>query len=200
MALRRSTRSRSGDQLRKCWVSNRPPPQLPGRYKKTPAKKNTSLTASAIKVSGSNVEPAVTDVTNGNKGNSSIKGQQGEAGGNNKCVNSNDADIGKSDGEVSDDNDGDGGIDGNEVNKGGNDSVPRDDPASEDDSTGSPEDVGFVSAAVNKPGPCAWIKCTEADGRAILQNSVFAQFTVNVSCSGNVLSLPQQYVVPLQRA
>ncbi len=105
MALRQSTRC-SGDQPCKWLASKRQAPQLPGRYKKTPAKKNTSLTASAIEVSGSNDEPAVTKGTDGNKGNSSIKGQQGKVGGENKCDDSKDADIGKSgyDFEVSDGN------------------------------------------------------------------------------------------------
>ena len=53
----------------------------------------------------------------------SIKGQQGKVGGDNKCNDINDADIGISDGEVGDDNDGNGVIDGNEVNKGGNNEV-----------------------------------------------------------------------------
>ena len=106
MALRRSTRSHSGDQPRRRPASNRPAPQLQGRNKKTPAKKITSLTASAIEVAGSNDEPAVTNGTDGNKGNSSIKGQQGKVGGENKCDDNKDADIGKSgyDFEVSDGN------------------------------------------------------------------------------------------------
>ena len=105
MALRQSTRC-SGDQPCKRLASKRQAPQLPGRYKKTPAKKNTSLTASAIEVAGSNDEPAVTNGTDGNKGNSSIKGQQGKVGGENKCDDNKDADIGKSgyDFEVSDGN------------------------------------------------------------------------------------------------
>ena len=123
MALRQSTRDYSGDQPRMCAASKRPPPQLPGRNKKTPAKKSTSLTAPSIEVAGSNDEPAVTNGTNGNEGNISFLGQQGKVGGDNKYNDINDADIGKSDGEVGDDNDGDGVIDGNEVNQGGDNEV-----------------------------------------------------------------------------
>ena len=122
MALGRSTRSCSGDQPCRHPASNRLAPQLPGRNKK----KNTSLlTASAIEVAGawSIDDIAATNGTNGNEGNSSIKGQQGKVGGDNKCNDINDADIGKSDGEVGDDNDGDGVIDGNEVNQGGDNEV-----------------------------------------------------------------------------
>ena len=93
MALRQSTRDYSGDQPRMCAASKRPPPQLPGRNKKTPAKKSTSLTAPSIEVAGSNDEPAVTNGTNGNEGNISFLGQQGKVGGDNKGDDSNDADI-----------------------------------------------------------------------------------------------------------
>jgi hypothetical protein len=68
MALRQSTRSRSGDQPCRRPASYRPAPQLPGRNKK----KNTSLTASAIEVAGPIDGTAATNGTNGNEGNSSI--------------------------------------------------------------------------------------------------------------------------------
>ena len=180
-------------------MSKRPAPQLPGRNKK----KNTSLTASAIEVAGSIDDTTATEGTDGNKGNSSIKGQQSEVGGDNKCNDINNAGIGKSDGEVGDDNDGDGVIDGNEVNKGsdnkvgddnncdgridgnevnksgsnrvgddndgndgidgnevsedGNNGAPSNDLDFEDDSSASSGSEGFVVAANNKPGPCAWM-------------------------------------------
>ena len=137
----------------------RPPPQLPGRYKKTSAKKNTSLIASAIDVAGSNNEPEVTNGIDGNKGDISIKGLQGQVGGNNKGNNSNDDDIGKSDGKVGNDNNGNGGINSNEV----------DDPDSEDASSASSGSEGFVVDAVNEPGQCAWMSahhCICADQAA----------------------------------
>jgi hypothetical protein len=184
MALRRSARSCSGDQLRRHPASNRPAPQLPGRNKK----KNLSLlTASAIEVARSIDDTAATNGTDGNKGNISIKGTQGKVGGDNK------SDIGQSDREVGDDNDGNGVIDGNEVNpggdnevgdyndgngsnkqvgdytdgdggtnhnkvnKGGNDGAPSNESNSEDVSSASSGNEGFVVAANNEPGPCAWM-------------------------------------------
>ena len=110
MALRQSTRDCSGDQPPSRAASKQPSPQLPGRYEKTWANENTSLIASAIDVAGSNDEPAVTDGTESNEGNRSIKGQQDKVSGNNKGDDSNNADIGKSDGKVGNDNDGNGGI------------------------------------------------------------------------------------------
>ena len=195
----------------------RPPPQLPGRYKKTSAKKNTSLIASAIDVAGSNNEPAVTNGIDGNKGDISIKGLQGQVGGNNKGNNSNDDDIGKSDGKVGNDNNGNGGINkdesavtnktdgskgnssikgqqgevggdnkcgdsndadidkadgkvGNDNNgNGGINSNEVDDPDSEDASSASSGSEGFVVDAVNEPGQCAWMSahhCICADQAA----------------------------------
>ena len=85
-----------------------------------------SLTASAVEVAGSIDDTTGINVTDGNKDGSSIKGQQGKVGGDNKYNDINDADIGKSDGEVGDDNDGNSLIDGNEVNKGGNNKVGDD--------------------------------------------------------------------------
>ena len=145
------------------------------------------LNASAIDVAGSIDDTAVTNITGANKGNISIKGTQGEVGGNNK------SDIGNSDREVGDDNDGNGVINGNEVypggdnkvgnynngnggdkqvgddpdgngginrsevNKGGNNGAPNNESDSEDGSSASCGNEGFVVAGNNKPGPCAWM-------------------------------------------
>ena len=138
MVLRQSARSCSGDQPCRRPASTRPSPQLPGKNKK----KNTSLTASAIEVARSIGDTTATDGTNGNKGDSSIKDQQGKVGGDNKCNNINNADIGKSDGEVGDDNDGDSVLDGNEVNEGGNKKVV-------DDNNGNGKSTAMKSTKVS---------------------------------------------------
>ena len=71
-------------------------------------------------------------------------------------IDGNEVNKGNKD-QAGDDTDGDGGINCNEVNEGGNDGAPSDDPDSEDDSSAPSENEGFVVAANNEPGPCAWM-------------------------------------------
>jgi hypothetical protein len=159
-------------------------PQLPGRNKE---KNTSLLTASAIKVAGSIDDTAATNRTYANKGDISIKGTQGKVDGDNKSdIGKSDGEVGDdndgdgvidgnevnpggdnkvgdyNDGDggykqVGDDPDGNGGINRNEFNKGGNDGAPSDESNSEDGSSSSSENEGFVVAGNNGPGPCAWM-------------------------------------------
>ena len=90
-----------------------------------------------------------------NDGDGVIDSNSVNPGGDNKVGDYNDGDGG--DEQVGDDPDGNGGIDRNEVNKGGTNSAPSNESNSEDDSSTSSGNEGFIVAAHTEPGPCVWM-------------------------------------------